>query len=180
MSGEAGSGWLPANAARAIYGQILVTSLVGALSEDSDIDAEYILVSVGGTMLVFWLAHVYAEAISRGLVAGRHVSWAEVRGLAAGEWPLVQAAFPTAIVLALGALGAFSTQTAVDHRDRGRRRGRSSPGGWRSAAPRVLVAASLFGAVISASFGLVVVGPQGAGSLTPFSFSTTLNRSPVA
>ena len=157
MSGEAGSGWLPANAARAIYGQILVTSLVGALSEDSDIDAEYILLSVGGTMLVFWLAHVYAEAISRGFVAGRRVSWAEVRELAAGEWPLVQAAFPTAIVLSLGALGAVSTQTAVDVAIAvgvaglfawGLAIGRASGSSWQ---------ASLLGAVISASFGLVVV-----------------------
>ncbi|MEK6326770.1 MAG: hypothetical protein AABM66_04480 [Actinomycetota bacterium] len=158
MTGEARSGRLPANAARAIYGQILVTSLVGALSEDSDIDAEYILVSVVTTMLVFWLAHVYAEAISRGLVAGRHVSWAEVRGLAAAEWPLVQAAFPTAIVLALGAVGAFSTETAVNVAIAvgvgalfawGFAIGRASRSSW---------AASLFGAVISASFGLVVVG----------------------
>jgi hypothetical protein len=158
MSGEARSGWLPANAARAIYGQILVTSLVGALSEDSEIEAGYILVSVVATMLIFWLAHVYAEAMSRGLEAGRHLGWAEIRGLAAGEWPLVQAAFPTAIVLALGAIGAFSTETAVDLAiavgvvalfSWGLAIGRASGSSW---------TASLFGAAISASFGLVVVG----------------------
>jgi hypothetical protein len=109
MSGEGRSGRLPVNAARAIYGQILVTSLVGALSEDSEIGAGYILVSVVTTMLIFWLAHVYAEAMSRGLAAGRHVGWTEIRGLAAREWPLVQAAFPTAIVLGLGAIGGLST-----------------------------------------------------------------------
>jgi hypothetical protein len=161
MSGEARSGWLPANASRAIYGQILVTSLVGALSEDSDIDAEYILVSVVATMLVFWLAHVYAEAMSRGLEAGRHLGWAEIRGLAAAEWPLVQAAFPTAIVLALGAIGVLSTETAVDIAiavgvvalfSWGLAIGRASGSSW---------AAALFGAVISAGFGLVVVGLKG-------------------
>jgi hypothetical protein len=161
VSGEARSGWLPANAARAIYGQILVTSLVGALSEDSDIDAEYILLSVGATMLVFWLAHVYAEAISRGFVAGRHVRWAEVRGLAAREWPLVQAAFPTAIVLALGALGVYSTETSVEIAIAvgvgalfawGLAIGRASGSSW---------AGALFGAAISAGFGLVVVALKG-------------------
>jgi hypothetical protein len=158
MSVEARSSRLPANVSRAIYGQILVTSLVGALSEDSDIDAAYILVSVTVTMLIFWLAHVYAEAMSRGLEAGRHVGWAEFRGLAAGEWPLVQAAFPTAIVLALGAIGAFSTATAVNLAigvgvvslfSWGLAIGRASGSSW---------AAALFGAAISASFGLVVVG----------------------
>ena len=161
MSGEARSGRLPANAARAIYGQILVTSLVGALSEDSDIDAEYILVSVGATMLVFWLAHVYAEAMSRGLEAGRHLGWAEIRRLAIDEWPLVQATFPTAIVLALGAIGAYSTETAVDLAIAvgvvalfawGLAIGRASRSSW---------AAALFGAAISAGFGLVVVGLKG-------------------
>jgi hypothetical protein len=158
MTGEARSNRLPANAARAIYGQILVTSLVGALSEDSEIDAEYILISVGATMLVFWLAHVYAEAMSRGLEAGRHLGWEEIRRLAAGEWPLVQATFPTAIVLALGAIGALSTQTAVDLAIAvgvvalfawGLAIGRASSSSW---------PASLLGAVISACFGLAVVG----------------------
>jgi hypothetical protein len=161
MSAEARCVRLPANAARAIYGQILVTSLVGALSEDSEIEAGYILVSVVATMLIFWLAHVYAEAMSRGLEAGRHLVWAEIRGLAAGEWPLVQAAFPTAIVLALGAIGVLSTETAVDVAIAvgvvalftwGLAIGRASGSSW---------TASLFGAAISAGFGLVVVGLKG-------------------
>ncbi len=158
MSGEARSGRLPVNATRAVYGQILVTSVVGALSEDSEIEAEYILVSVVTTMLIFWLAHIYAEAMSRGLEAGRHLNWAEIRRLGAAEWPLVQAAFPTAIVLALGAVGAFSTETAVDLAIAvgvvalfawGLAIGRASGSSW---------AVALFGAAISAGFGLVVVG----------------------
>jgi hypothetical protein len=158
MSGEARSGRLPANVSGAIYGQILVTSLVGALSEDSDIDAEYILVSVGATMLVFWLAHVYAAAMARGLETAQHVGWGEIRRLAAGEWPLVQATFPTAIVLALGAIGVLSTETAVGLAITvgvvalfawGLAIGRASGSSW---------AAALLGAAISAGFGLVVVG----------------------
>ena len=71
---------------------------------------------------------------------------------------MVQAAFPTAIVLALGAIGVFSTETAVDLAIAvgvvalftwGLAIGRASGSSW---------AASLFGAAISASFGLVVVG----------------------
>jgi hypothetical protein len=155
---EARPSRLPANAARAVYGLILVTSMVGALSEDSDIDSEYILVSVGATMVVFWLAHVYAEAMSRGLDAGRHLRWAEVRATAVHEWPLIQATLPTAVVLALGALGVFSTQTAVDLAIAvgvvglfgwGLAIGRASRSSW---------AATLLGAVLSAGFGLVVVG----------------------
>jgi hypothetical protein len=112
-------------------------------------------------MLVFWLAHVYAEAMSRGLEARRHLGWAEIRRLAVAEWPLVQATFPTAIVLALGAIGAFSTETAVDLAIAvgvvalfawGLAIGRASRSSW---------AAALLGAAISACFGLVVVGLKG-------------------
>jgi hypothetical protein len=158
MSAEAKPSRLPANASRAIYGQILVTSMVGALSEDSDIDAEYILVSVGTTMLVFWLAHVYAAAMARGLETAQHVGWAEIRRLGADEWPLVQATFPTAIVLALGALGAYSTETAVNLAIAvgvvalfawGLAIGRASRSSW---------TAALLGAALSAAFGLAVVG----------------------
>lgn len=157
MSVETRPRRLPANVARAIYGQILVTSLVAALSEDSDIDAAYILVSVMVTVVVFWLAHVYAESMSRGLEARRHLDWVEVRHLAAAEWPLVQAAIPTAIVLALGAVGLLATEAAVNLAigvgvvalfGWGLAIGRGSGSSW---------IVSLSGAVLSASFGLVVV-----------------------
>jgi hypothetical protein len=157
MSSETRPRRLPANVARAIYGQILVTSLVAALSEGSDIAAGYILASVTGTMVVFWLAHVYAESMSLGLEAQRHMNWVEIRHLAAAEWPLVQAAVPTAIVLALGAVGLYSTETAVDLAIAvgvmalfgwGLAIGRGSGSSW---------IVTLTGAVLSASFGLAVV-----------------------
>jgi hypothetical protein len=96
--------------------------------------------------------------MARGLETAQHVGWAEFRRLAADEWPLVQATLPTAVVLALGAIGVFSTQTAVDLAIAvgvvmlfawGLAIGRASRSSW---------AAALFGAAISAGFGLVVVG----------------------
>ena len=112
MSAEAKPSRLPANASRAIYGQILVTSMVGALSEDSDIDAEYILVSVGATMLVFWLAHVYAGVLGHHLQLGHGFSWSRVGAIARHEWPILASGIPPAIVLALGTIGLFERETA--------------------------------------------------------------------
>jgi len=51
----------PAQLARAIYGNVLATSLVVAFSEDNDYSTTEIAVSVLVTGLVFWIAHVYAS-----------------------------------------------------------------------------------------------------------------------
>jgi hypothetical protein len=148
----------PVNTARAIYGQILVTSLVAALSEDPAIAAGYVLLSVIVTMIIFWAAHVYAETLSKSLETRRVVRWHDVRVSAAHEWPLVQAAFPTSIVLALGAVGALSRDTAVGLAIGvgvatlflgGLAVARASGSSW---------LASIIGAAISGSLGLVIVG----------------------
>ena len=99
--------------ARTIYGTILITALVAGLSEGKDIDAWQILVSVTGTALVFWAAHVYAEILSQRLAAGRSLSWAETRRAMNEELPMIQAGVPAAIALSLAALGFYSTETGV-------------------------------------------------------------------
>jgi hypothetical protein len=99
--------------ARTIYGTILVTALVAGISEGKDIDAWQILVSVTGTSIVFWAAHVYSEVISQRLAAGRSLSWAETGQAMSEELPMLQAGFPAALALGLSALGFYSTETAV-------------------------------------------------------------------
>ena len=85
--------------ARTIYGTILITALVAGLSEDHGIDAWRILVSVTGTAIVFWLAHVYAEVLSQRLAAGRSLSWAETGKAMGEELPMIQAGIPAGIAL---------------------------------------------------------------------------------
>ena len=65
------------------------------------------------TVLVFWLAHVYAHSIGTRLRTGARQSWAHLRAEMANEWPLVQAAGPALAVLLLAAAGLFDTETAV-------------------------------------------------------------------
>ena len=99
--------------ARAIYGQILVTSVVVALSEDKSASAEEILGGVVITTVVFWLAHVYAAAAAAQLGHRHRLHWPEVREITRHEWPIVEAGFPSGAVLALGWMGVFSTDTAT-------------------------------------------------------------------
>jgi hypothetical protein len=94
----------------AIYGQVLAGSAVVALSRHDEPPLE-IAAGVAATMLVFWVAHVYAEAISRSVArAGRARA---VRHLAEREWPMVQAALPAVVALTLAALGLWSRESGI-------------------------------------------------------------------
>jgi hypothetical protein len=98
----------------AIYGQILVTAIVATLSEEESISASDILVGVVVTMLVFWLAHVYARAEAMRLTRTEGLTVREVAGIAAEEWPMVQAAIPAVVFLVLGWAGVLSRDMAID------------------------------------------------------------------
>jgi len=102
-----------ANVAGAIYGQVLVTSFVAALSEEESIDSGEMFTGVLVTMLVFWLAHVYADAVAKRLAREDPLTWLEVWTIAKQEWPMLQAAVPALLALALGWAGVLPTLTAV-------------------------------------------------------------------
>jgi hypothetical protein len=100
----------PAKLARAIYGTILVTAVVAALSEDEDADPLEIALAVLVTTLVFWLAHVYASMLANAV--GGRVTFADARELALEEWPLVQSAALPIAALLLAPVGVVSDYTA--------------------------------------------------------------------
>jgi hypothetical protein len=104
----------PENVTGAVYGQILVTTIVATLSEDHGISAGELLFWVVVTMLVFWIAHVYAEGVARRLERDRDLGLQELRELAVDELPELQACLPAVAALALGWLGVLSREAAVD------------------------------------------------------------------
>src|SRR3954447_21799034 len=99
--------------AAAIYGAVQATALVAVLSEDAHLDSLELAFWVLLAVLVFWLAHAYAAVLAAGYVARRGLARTEVLAQLIGEWRMVQAAVPPAIVLVLGALHVFSKATAV-------------------------------------------------------------------
>jgi len=98
----------------AVYGQILTISVVAALSEDAQAGPSEIFFSVVLTMLVFWLAHLYAEAVAQRLERPDPLSWREVRGLMSQEWPIMRAALPALLALGLGWAGVVSSRMATN------------------------------------------------------------------
>ncbi len=98
------------NLAGGIYGTILVTSIVAAADASEAIWRSLGIVEV--TVLVFWLAHVYAGALASSFDGDEPFSRRELRRVAGREWPLLQAAVVPSVALIAGALGLIATQTA--------------------------------------------------------------------
>jgi len=101
-----------AHYAAAIYGSILTTSLVAAL-EYEHANASTLLWSVAATVLVFWLAHVWSAFIAERVVHARRFDWHILWRNAAQEWPIVEAAVPPLIGLALAAIGVYGAGTGA-------------------------------------------------------------------
>jgi hypothetical protein len=108
-------GWRGArngNFAAAVYGSILAAGVIASL-DIGDVDAVVMTESVAGTMVVFWLAHVWAEAIADRMHDPRPYTWRRLRVAAAWHWPMVQASVGPLIALALADVGVWSLDTGV-------------------------------------------------------------------
>jgi hypothetical protein len=98
------------NLAGGIYGTILVTSVIAAADASSAIWRSLGIVEV--TVIVFWLAHVYAHALAWSLDSNEKFSRRGLRPIAVKEWPLLQAAIVPTVALVAGGIGIIRTQTA--------------------------------------------------------------------
>jgi len=64
------------------------------------------------TVIVFWLAHVYAGALAWSIDSDEPFSRREVRRIAGREWPLLQAAVVPSLALIAGGVGLIASRTA--------------------------------------------------------------------
>jgi len=98
------------NLAGGIYGTILVTSVIAAADGSDAIWRSLGIVEI--TMIVFWLAHVYAGALAWSIDSDEPFSRSEVRRVAGREWPLLQAAVVPSLALIAGGIGLIASRTA--------------------------------------------------------------------
>jgi hypothetical protein len=96
----------------AVYGSFLAASVVGVAYE-SDAGARAMTTSLLGSMLVFWAAHVWADAVDERIRLGEAFRPRGVLSIARREWPLVEAAALPSILLALAWAGAWSRETGA-------------------------------------------------------------------
>lgn len=101
----------PADLSAAVYGTLLVTSLV-AVQARSDSSPEFVSLTLLIGVAVFWLADVWT-----GLVALRMrgpITWSDVRAVARVESPMLTAAVLPSAIVAFGILEAVPVQVALD------------------------------------------------------------------
>jgi hypothetical protein len=98
--------------AAGVYGSIVVTALVTALREQHASPGAGAL-SIGGTVAVFWLVHVWAQITGERIYEGATFSRTHTVEIARAEWPLVEAGVGPTAVLLVGWAGALSHRSAL-------------------------------------------------------------------
>jgi hypothetical protein len=98
--------------AGAVYGTIVV---MGALVAGSKGKADPVRLGaiVSATVLVFWLAHVYSDALGETITRGRRLDRRELTDVARRELGIPLAAVAPLVALLLGAVGVLRNTTAI-------------------------------------------------------------------
>ncbi len=95
-----------------VYGTIVVMGAIAAGSH-GDPDAWSLATVVSATVIVLWIAHVYAHALEETIRQGRRLDVTELVRVGGHELAIPLAAVGPVGALVLGALGIFSESTAV-------------------------------------------------------------------
>jgi hypothetical protein len=96
-----------------VYGTIVVLASLAAGGHAFEDQLWHLAAIVVTTVLVLWIAHVYAHGLGESLQAGRRLDVAELGAVAARELAIPLAAVAPTAMLALGAVGLFRGSTAV-------------------------------------------------------------------
>jgi hypothetical protein len=103
----------PERIAGIVYGTIVVLGILAAGAESPSIDAWELDVLMTGTVIVLWMAHVYAHGIAESVRAGTPLDPEGLQALARREVSIVLAAIGPAIALLLGAVGVLGDENSV-------------------------------------------------------------------
>jgi hypothetical protein len=96
-----------------VYGTIIVLAVLAAGGSAYRDQPWHLVVIVVTTVLVLWMAHLYAHALEESLDAGRRLSASELEHIARRQLAIPAAAVAPCAALVLGAVGVFRESTAV-------------------------------------------------------------------
>jgi hypothetical protein len=96
-----------------VYGTIIVMSVLAAGARSYEQHLWRLLVLVGGSVVVLWLAHVYAHGLGESLQIGHRLTVGELSLIARREYAVVGAAILPLAAVGLGAAGVLADRTAV-------------------------------------------------------------------
>jgi hypothetical protein len=101
-----------ATIAGTVYGTIVVLAVLAAGGNAFEHDLWRLVAIAVTTVLVLWLAHVYAHGLGESLLAGRRLDAAELGAIARRELAIPLAAVAPTAVLLLGVVGLLASRTA--------------------------------------------------------------------
>jgi hypothetical protein len=99
--------------AAAVYGSIVAAAAIGAFREERA-RPEDVALALLGTMVVFWIVHVWAEMQGERIHHSASFSIHQLLVIARAEWPLVEAGFGPTLFLFLGWAGVINETLAQD------------------------------------------------------------------
>ena len=103
----------PTTIAGTVYGTIVVLALLAAGGKAFEHDLWRLVAIVVTTVLVLWMAHVYAHGLGESLQAGRRLDAGELGAIARRELAVPLAAVAPTVALMLGAVGLLGGRRAV-------------------------------------------------------------------
>jgi hypothetical protein len=96
-----------------VYGTIVALAAVTAGASAYAHDLWRLMAIVGVSVLILWVAHVYAHGLGESLTLGRRLTGAELATIAGRELSIALAAVLPLAAIALGAIGVFDDRIAV-------------------------------------------------------------------
>jgi len=96
-----------------VYGTIIVLSIVTAGAPAFEHGHWRLIAVLAITVLVFWIAHVYAHIIGESLAEGHRLGRRQILGIAQRELAIPLAAVLPMAAVALGALGVLGPGTSL-------------------------------------------------------------------
>ena len=94
-----------------VYGTIVVMGAIAA-GAGSDPRPGRLAGIVAGTVVVLWIAHVYAHALGETIQLGRRLDWVELLSVARRELAIALAGVAPVSALVLGELGVLKPRAA--------------------------------------------------------------------
>ena len=98
--------------AAGIYGAIITAAIIAA--NGGELSTIALVIAVVVTLLVYWVAEEYAEVLGEQVEGGRLPTWARIRGMLAGTWPMVTASYAPLLALVLAHLAGASDLTGAN------------------------------------------------------------------
>lgn len=96
-----------------MYGTIVAMAALAAGASAYAHDLWRLGAIVSGSVLILWIAHVYAHGLGESLTLGRRLDASELSAIAGRELSIALAAVLPVAAVALGAAGVLRDETAV-------------------------------------------------------------------